>query len=102
MRLANFGLGHGGVDGGAGYTYFDLKTGYEFSTVVGLTYNARNPHTDIRSGIDAHIDWGASKFLWKDLHVGLVGYHFPAAYRRMRLSPMGASRMSLSFAATAA
>jgi hypothetical protein len=76
LRLANFGIGHGGVDGGAGYTYFDPKTGYEFSTVVGLTYNSRNIHTDIRSGIDAHIDWAASKFLWKDLHVGLVGYYF--------------------------
>ena len=76
LRLANFGIGHGGIDSGAGYTYFDPKTGYEFSAVAGLTYNSRNTHTDIQSGIDAHIDFAASKFLWKDLHVGLVGYYF--------------------------
>jgi hypothetical protein len=75
-RLANFGIGHSGIDGGAGYTYFDPKTGYEFSAVAGLTYNSENTHTDYQSGIDAHIDWGASKFLSKQVHIGLVGYYF--------------------------
>jgi hypothetical protein len=75
-RLAIFGIGHGGFDGGAGYTYFDPKTGYEFSAVAGLTYNLKNRHTDNQNGIDAHIDWATSKFLWKDLHVGLVGYYY--------------------------
>ena len=76
VRLAIFGIGHGGFDGGAGYTYFDPKTGYEFSAVAGLTYNLKNRHTDYQNGVDAHIDWAASKFLWKDLHVGLVGYYY--------------------------
>jgi hypothetical protein len=75
-RLANFGIGHGGFDGGAGYTYFDSKTGYEFSAVAGLTYNLENTHTNYQNGIDAHIDWGASKFLSKQLHIGLVGYYY--------------------------
>ncbi len=38
-RLANFGIGHGAVDGGGGYTYFDPQTGHEFSLVTGLSYN---------------------------------------------------------------
>jgi hypothetical protein len=75
-RLANFGIGHSGVDAGAGYTYFDEKTGWEFSAVAGLTYNTENPHTNYQNGIDAHIDWAASKFLRKDLHIGLVGYYY--------------------------
>lgn len=75
-RLVSFGIGHGGIDSGAGYTYFDEKTGYEFSAVAGLTYNFKNTHTNYQNGIDAHIDWGASKFLWKDLHIGLVGYYY--------------------------
>jgi hypothetical protein len=75
-RLANFGLGHSGFDGGAGYTYFNEKTGYEFSAVAGLTYNSENTHTNYQSGIDAHIDWGASKFLSKQVHIGLVGYYY--------------------------
>jgi hypothetical protein len=76
FRLVSFGIGHTGIDSGAGYTYFDEKTGYEFSAVAGLTYNFENTHTNYQNGIDAHIDWGASKFLWKDLHVGLVGYYY--------------------------
>jgi hypothetical protein len=34
LRLANFGIGHGGIDGGGGYTYFDQKAGNEFSVVA--------------------------------------------------------------------
>jgi hypothetical protein len=75
-RLANFGIGHGAIDSGAGYTYYDTKTGYEFSAVAGLTYNLENTHTDYQNGIDAHIDWGASKFLSKTFHLGLVGYYY--------------------------
>jgi hypothetical protein len=75
-HLANFGIGHGGIDVGGGYTYFDQKAGNEFSAVVGLTYNLKNTWTEYQNGIDSHIDWGASKFLWKDLHIGLVGYYY--------------------------
>ncbi|EJW10855.1 hypothetical protein A33M_3924 [Rhodovulum sp. PH10] len=73
-RLANLGLGHGAIDGGVGYTYFDPTTGNEFSVVGGLTYNFENPDTDYRSGVDLHIDWGVSKFLTKQLQIGAVGY----------------------------
>jgi hypothetical protein len=34
-RLANLSFGWVAVDGGAGYTYFDPKTGHEFSIVGG-------------------------------------------------------------------
>jgi hypothetical protein len=62
-RLANFGIGHGAIDGGAGYTYFDPQTGHEFSTVTGLTGNFDNTSTNYTNGIDWHVDWGASHFL---------------------------------------
>jgi hypothetical protein len=73
-NLANLGIGHGAIDGGAGYTYFNPKTGNEFSAVTGLTYNFVNPNTGYQNGIDWHVDWGASHFLTKQLQVGLVGY----------------------------
>jgi hypothetical protein len=73
-RLANFGIGHGSVDGGGGYTYFDPQTGHEFSLVTGLTYNLSNTSTDYRNGWDWHLDWGASQFLSKTVQVGVVGY----------------------------
>jgi hypothetical protein len=75
-RLANFGINHGAADGGVGYTYFDPKTGHEFSAVTGLTYNFLNPVTGYRNGIDWHLDWAASQFLTKQVQVGLVGYFF--------------------------
>jgi hypothetical protein len=57
-NLANLGIGHGAADGGAGYTYFDPKTGHEFSVVTGLTYNLLNPSTGYQNGVDWHVDWG--------------------------------------------
>lgn len=75
-RLANLGIGHGAIDGGVGYTYFDEKTGHEFSAVTGLTYNFMNPSTGYQNGVDWHLDWGASQFLTKTLQVGAVGYFY--------------------------
>jgi hypothetical protein len=75
-RLANIGIGHGAIDGGAGYTYLDPKAGHEFSVASGLTYNFRNTSTDYQNGIDWHVDWAASQFLTKQVHIGLVGYYF--------------------------
>jgi len=72
--LANMGIGHGAIDGGAGYTYFDPQTGHELSAVAGFTYNFENTSTNYQNGVDFHLDWGASQFLSKQLLVGLVGY----------------------------
>jgi hypothetical protein len=75
-NLANLGIGHGAVDSGVGYTYFNPQTGHEFSLVTGLTYNFVNPSTDYQNGLDWHLDWGASQFLTKTLQVGAVGYAY--------------------------
>jgi hypothetical protein len=74
MRLANLGIGHGTIDAGGGYTYFDPKAGHEFSAVLGFTYNFINTATQYQNGVDMHLDWGASQFLTKQWQVGLVGY----------------------------
>jgi hypothetical protein len=76
MSLANVGLGHGAIDAGAGYTYLNPATGHEFSAVWGFTYNFINPTTQYQSGVDFHLDWGASQFLSKQFFVGLVGYAY--------------------------
>ena len=75
-NLANLGIGHGAIDGGVGYTYFNPQTGHEFSVVTGLTYNLANPSTNYQNGVDWHLDWGASQFLSKQLLVGVVGYAY--------------------------
>jgi hypothetical protein len=73
-NLANIGIGHGAIDGGVGYTYFDPTMGHEFSAVAGLTYNLTNTSTNYQNGVDFHLDWGASQFLSKQFFVGAVGY----------------------------
>jgi hypothetical protein len=75
-RLANIGIGHGAVDFGGGYTYFNQQTGHEFSAVLGFTYNFLNNSTQYQNGVDMHLDWGASHFLTKQWQVGLVGYAY--------------------------
>jgi hypothetical protein len=74
--LANLGLGHGAIDAGGGYTYLNPATGREFSAVAGFTYNFLNTITQYQSGVDFHLDWGASQFLSKQFFVGLVGYAY--------------------------
>ena len=73
-RLGNLGIGHGAVDGGAGYTYLNETTGHEFSAVGGFTYNLINTSTNYQNGVDFHLDWGASQYLSKQLFIGVVGY----------------------------
>jgi hypothetical protein len=73
-RLANLGIGHGAIDTGGGYTYFNPQTGHEFSGVLGFTYNFTNTATQYQNGVDMHFDWGASQFLSKQVLIGLVGY----------------------------
>jgi hypothetical protein len=72
--LANIGIGHGTIDAGGGYTYFNPGTGHEFSAVLGFTYNFVNQSTQYQNGVDLHLDWGASQFLSKQVLVGAVGY----------------------------
>jgi len=72
--LANMGIGHGAIDAGGGYTYFNPMTGHEFSAVLGLTYNLENQSTQYQNGVDLHLDWGASQFLTQQVQAGVVGY----------------------------
>jgi hypothetical protein len=74
--LANLGLGHGAIDGGGGYTYFDPKSGRELSGGLGFTYNLENDATQYRNGVDMHFDFGTSQFLTKQLLIGAVGYAY--------------------------
>jgi hypothetical protein len=78
-RLSNIGIGFAALDSGVGYTYLNEQTGLEFSAVAGATYNFINPYTQYQNGIDVHLDWGASRFLTKQLQIGLVGYLYNQA-----------------------
>jgi hypothetical protein len=57
--------------------------------VLGFTYNLENEHTQYQSGIDMHLDWGASRFVTKELQLGLVGY----AYKQLSCDPGAGARV---------
>jgi hypothetical protein len=73
-NLALIGMGHGALDGGAGYTYYDSKKGTELSLVTGMTYNLIDPSTGYQSGVDWHLDGALSQSVTKDIYIGAVGY----------------------------
>lgn len=73
-RLANLSPGYSAVDSGFGYTYLNPATGHELSVVAGFTLNGTNDALQYRNGIDFHVDWAASQFISKSVHVGLAGY----------------------------
>jgi hypothetical protein len=73
-NLANIGIGHGAIDGGGGYTYYDAKKGSEFSVVTGSTYNFIDQSTSYQNGVDWHVDWALSQSVSKEIYVGAVGY----------------------------
>jgi len=73
-RLANLGIGHGAIDAGGAFSYFDASTGREASATLGFTYNFENHDTDYQNGVDSHLDWALSQTLRDGWQVGLVGY----------------------------
>jgi hypothetical protein len=75
-RLATMGLAHWATDTGVGYTYYNEQARFEWSAVIGLTYNFINPYTQYQSGTDAHLDWAISPYVGDKVHVGAVGYVF--------------------------
>jgi hypothetical protein len=75
-RLANVGLGHGAIDGGASYTYLNPVRGREFSITSGFTGNFENTATNYLSGVDFHTGAEASQFLSNHIYLGVVGYAY--------------------------
>lgn len=74
-RIAGLGLGHWALDGGLGYTFMS-ESGLEFSISAGLTHNFINPYTQYQSGLDGHVDWGASYSPTESFYFGPVGYFY--------------------------
>ena len=72
-RLAGLGVGHWAIDGGLGYTFMS-ESGFEVSLTAGLTYNFMNPSTQYQSGLDGHLDWGASYSVGESFYFGAAGY----------------------------
>ncbi|MGY2050692.1 SphA family protein [Methylobacterium sp. JK268] len=75
-QLSNFSLNRPALDLSGALTYLDPVLGYELSVVPGITFNWINPATQYLTGTEFHLEWSASKYLSKELSVGLVGYFY--------------------------
>lgn len=75
-RLSNLGLGHAAIDGGGAYTYYNTKSGTELSATLGFTKNFKSTSSNYTSGVDSHLDLGASQFITEKFFVGAVGYYY--------------------------
>jgi hypothetical protein len=75
-QLSNISLNRPAIDFSGALTYLDPVLGYELSVVPGITFNWINPATQYLTGTEFHLEWSASKYLSKELSVGLVGYYY--------------------------
>ena len=76
-RLANVGTNHWAVDVGGGYTYLNQKTGLEFSAVLGVYVQLREPGHRLPERYQLRTWTGAPRnFSRSKWHVGLVGYFY--------------------------
>lgn len=75
-QLSNIALNRPALDLSGALTYLDPVLGYELSVVPGITFNWINPATRYLTGTEFHLEWSASKYLSKDLSIGLVGYFY--------------------------
>lgn len=75
-QLSNISLNRPALDLSGALTYLDPVLGYELSVVPGITFNWINPATQYLTGTEFHLEWSASKYLSKELSLGLVGYFY--------------------------
>ncbi|WP_407525953.1 SphA family protein [Methylobacterium oryzisoli] len=75
-QLSNISLNRPAIDLSGALTYLDPVLGYELSVVPGVTFNWINQATQYLTGTEFHLEWSASKYLSKELSVGLVGYYY--------------------------
>jgi hypothetical protein len=72
--VVNVGLNFVTIDPELGFTYWDMKRGFDISTAIGYSVNFINQETDYQSGNAFHLDFAAQKTFPFGLRVGAVGY----------------------------
>ncbi|GJE44632.1 SphA family protein [Methylobacterium soli] len=75
-QLSNVALNRYVGDISAAATYLDPTLGYELSAAAGFTLNGRNPATRYDTGTEFHVDVSASKYLSKEVSVGVIASHY--------------------------
>ena len=75
-EIANISFNRWGTDVFATGTWLDPTLGLDVSGAAGVTFNGENSATDYKTGTEFHLEGAVTKFLSKDLTIGLVGYYY--------------------------
>jgi hypothetical protein len=75
-EISNMSFNHWGEDVFVAGTYFDPATGWDFSGVLGMTFNQENPATDYRTGNEFHFEGAISKQFNQQFSAGILGYYY--------------------------
>ncbi|MCK4206859.1 transporter [Brucella pituitosa] len=75
-EISNISFNHWGADIFAAATWLDPSLGWDISGAVGMTFNAKNPATEYRTGNEFHFEWAAIKHFNEKIDAGLVGYYY--------------------------
>ncbi|WP_336487023.1 SphA family protein [Methylobacterium nigriterrae] len=75
-QLSNVSLNRYVGDVSAAATYLDPALGIELSAAAGFTFNGKNPATQYVTGTEFHVDVSASKYLTREVSVGVIASHY--------------------------
>jgi hypothetical protein len=74
--ITNIGFNRWALDVTPGVTWFDPKSGAEFSTAASFTFNWENPDTDYKTGTEFHLEAALMQHFSKEFSAGVMGYHY--------------------------
>jgi hypothetical protein len=75
-EIANLAFHRWAADVYGAATYLDPATGWDFSGVLGLTFNGENPATDYKTGTEFHYEGAITKHFNQQFSAGIVGYYY--------------------------
>jgi hypothetical protein len=74
--IANISFNRWATDVFVTATWLDPALGLDISGAAGVTFNGENSATNYETGTEFHLEGAVSKFLSKDLNIGLTGYYY--------------------------
>jgi hypothetical protein len=75
-ELANLAFHRWAGDVSLAATWHDDKSGWDFSSKAGFTFNGQNPETDYRTGTEFHLEGAIEKTLTPAFSIGVQAYYF--------------------------
>jgi hypothetical protein len=74
--IANISFNRWATDVFVTATWLDPALGLDVSGAAGVTFNGENPATNYETGTEFHLEGAISKYLSKELSIGLTGYYY--------------------------